>query len=454
MGRTVSVPCGKLVLAIGVMLLSIGLISELVGTRAISEFTRNVLYVSGGIASVAGLLLWQWRRSVARRTVFRFVAATGSVIVAIVLLEAASAFLYSRLELEIGKSNVRAFAGEESQRDTLKWAMHPHMLYVNNPSYVDEQGRKQHTAGGYRCLHEIEVEKTENTVRILVLGGSTTYGTGVDRPEEAWPHKLEEGVRAMCQGAELPVEVEVVNAGLPWATSAELLSHYLYRHRYLNPDIVVIHSGGNDCDPLLEDRYNPEYTHWRPGWGGFSHAPRWGERTMIRMSHTVRLIYAKWTNDAVSTPTLATHRDLSSPPAVFEHRASTNNPVGFRRNLDLLLRNIQQDGAHVLLFPFVMARDTDVLPIEAQEEIVRLHGRRHSGMSIALEKNLSVMRDIASQRNVPILELDWKQLPAEQFVDHTHLKEAGHTIKAGFLADRVFELVNSIRRAPQKPGQG
>jgi hypothetical protein len=445
MSRTVSVHCGKLVFSFGLVLLAVGLFLELAGSRTGSEAVCNAIYIFGGLSCVAGLLLWRWKRSVARRTVFRIVAASSSFVVAVVLLEVASALVYSRLDLEIGKSNVRAFTGVEFQQETLKWAMHPHMLYVNNPAYRDEQGRKQHTSQGYRGSREIDIEKPANTLRILVLGGSTTYGTGVDQPELAWPHKLEERLRAMCQGAELSVDVEVVNAGLPWATSAELLSHYLYRHRYLKPDLVLIHTGGNDCDPMLEDRYNSEYTHWRPGWGGFTHAPRKGERTLLRLSHTARLAYARWTNDAVATPTLSTRRDLASPPAVYEYRASTNEPVGFRRNLELLFRNIQSDGARVLLFPFVMAQDTTVLSEQARNEILRLHGERHSGMKIALEKNLAVMREIARQKNIPIVELDWKQIPLEEFVDHTHLKEPGHAIKADVLADEVFRLVTDER---------
>ena len=53
----------------------------------------------------------------------------------------------------------------------------------------------------------------------------------------------------------------MVNAGLPYATSAELLAGYMFRHRYLDPDLVIIHErGGNDTSPLMYEDYNPEYT--------------------------------------------------------------------------------------------------------------------------------------------------------------------------------------------------
>jgi hypothetical protein len=38
--------------------------------------------------------------------------------------------------------------------------------------------------------------------------------------------------------------IEVINAGLSSATSAELLAGYIFRHRYLKPDIVIIDVGG------------------------------------------------------------------------------------------------------------------------------------------------------------------------------------------------------------------
>lgn len=61
----------------------------------------------------------------------------------------------------------------------------------------------------------------------------------------------------------------------------EVLGGYVFRHRYLKPDIVIVHEGGNDVMAMLFDHYNPAYTHLRahgtrPVAGPFDRAmPRW-----------------------------------------------------------------------------------------------------------------------------------------------------------------------------------
>ena len=86
----------------------------------------------------------------------------------------------------------------------------------------------------------IAAEKPGGTVRIFVLGGSTTFGLGVG-PDDAFAalvgHALE---------AELPDrEVEVVNLGCPgWASGR--VANLLARVLDLEPDLVIVYSGHNE----------------------------------------------------------------------------------------------------------------------------------------------------------------------------------------------------------------
>ena len=60
-------------------------------------------------------------------------------------------------------------------------------------------------------------------------------------------------------------EIEIINAGILYGTSAEMLAHYLYKYRYYKPDAVIMNPGGND--PMVYRNrwgtYQPDFSNWR-----------------------------------------------------------------------------------------------------------------------------------------------------------------------------------------------
>ena len=79
-------------------------------------------------------------------------------------------------------------------------------------------------------------------MRIAILGGSTTYDTGVRDDAETFPARLQELLNA---GATAP-PYRVINAGVPGYTSWESLIHLQLRILELEPDIVIVHHATND----------------------------------------------------------------------------------------------------------------------------------------------------------------------------------------------------------------
>jgi hypothetical protein len=160
---------------------------------------------------------------------------------------------------------------------------HPYVLYANAPGFHDA-GFRQINALGYRGP-DVTIEKPPGLVRILALGGSTTLSYPfVKDPARTWVATLEDRLN-QAAGAR---RFQVINAGLPYATSAELLAGYVFRHRFLQPDLVVIHEGGNDAVALMYPGYHPEYTHLRAA--ANTARPRPGERLLLRL-RAVRLAY-------------------------------------------------------------------------------------------------------------------------------------------------------------------
>jgi len=94
---------------------------------------------------------------------------------------------------------------------------------------------------------EISMEKPENTYRIFVVGGSTTFGTGVGNNETA-PAYLQK----KFDDARLDFNVEVINAGIPGMGSEAELQLIKSRLVNYNPDLFLVYDGINELDKKVE----------------------------------------------------------------------------------------------------------------------------------------------------------------------------------------------------------
>lgn len=96
---------------------------------------------------------------------------------------------------------------------------------------------------GYRGGGEFTVPKPEDTFRIVVYGGSTTWGTGALLDEQTIPAQLESYLREQYDGN---LQVEVINAGESGYVSTQELIFLVIEGVYLHPDLVIFYDGVND----------------------------------------------------------------------------------------------------------------------------------------------------------------------------------------------------------------
>ncbi len=95
--------------------------------------------------------------------------------------------------------------------------------------------------------------RRDDTVRIMALGDSFTFGFGVE-VEQTYPKQLEQLLNDRGGGA----EYEVINAGFPGYSTVQELRYFEEEGRHLEPDLVLIEFFPvNDfSDNLLDpDRY-------------------------------------------------------------------------------------------------------------------------------------------------------------------------------------------------------
>ena len=174
---------------------------------------------------------------------------------------------------------------------------HPYLNYFPTPGFSID-GVQQHNIQGYRGP-AVNVYRPENAVRILFLGGSTTYSYGVNNPDSTLPEQVRSFLPLKCPDR-YDQRLEVINAGLPGGTSAELLTHYLFKYRYYNPDIVVIHTGGNDAiGNALGSPYQPDLSHFRKTFVNPDPPPkvvRWLLYSRTMSVFIIKLFYPEYTN--------------------------------------------------------------------------------------------------------------------------------------------------------------
>ncbi len=87
--------------------------------------------------------------------------------------------------------------------------------------------------------------KDEDVFRIFVLGGSTV--AGYDIPESK---TISAQLEATLNGRGLPLQFEVVNAGVQGYYSPQELALFTFEIAYLDPDMVIAFDGYNDLDAV------------------------------------------------------------------------------------------------------------------------------------------------------------------------------------------------------------
>jgi lysophospholipase L1-like esterase len=105
---------------------------------------------------------------------------------------------------------------------------------------------------------DFTVEKPPGTFRILTLGASSTFGYH-DRDDETYPVLLE---RELAHTGADGRRYEVINFGVPHATTDNTLALFLTEGVPLSPDMVTFYEGANDA-AVIESRDGTRSTGWR-----------------------------------------------------------------------------------------------------------------------------------------------------------------------------------------------
>ncbi len=366
----------------------------------------------------------------------RKLAFTGILVIFIItLLEITGQVMISRT---YGYSKMRMFLLGKSDTDNLpRLTAHPYLNYICTPNY-SQAGYQWHNKYGYRG-DTVPFFRDSTAYRILFLGGSTTYSYFIERTENTFPEQvaklmmLDTAWHHFSSGKYKTAEV--INGGLPAGTSLELLTHYLFKYKYFRPDLVVIHTGGNDSFSYYEGGpYQPDYSHWRLPFDDIKPMPAPFRRLLHSrfLSFFIIRVFYPGFNDAAHFQ----HTGEKMITDWFRDSTFLTNPDAnaFYNNIETLIREIRANGSEALLVPFIANKDW---PNLAPEYLA------------GIDRNAALLKELSGRHGVAYCDITPEIITKENWKDDCHLNEAGEIEKARAVSRCIINMMESTGNFPE-----
>ncbi|NIA15305.1 MAG: hypothetical protein GWP08_14645 [Nitrospiraceae bacterium] len=273
----------------------------------------------------------------------------------------------------------------------------------------------RHNASGFRGDSEFP-PKTDGTLRVICLGGSTTYGVSVVDNDATYPAALERFLNDDLR-PEAWERVEVFNLGVGGYTSREILMNLKLHGLPLEPDIVLIQSGVNDVTPRFYVDFDLDYAHFRKPLQPLETGLL--ARTAFR-SHL--FLIAGWKLGLLAPITLQSRSQYPMPPAKEAlANLNRNGTEAYRRNLAEAIDLAEGAGAHVWLLTQAHLFSS---AFRAPDEDMRLLDEAYRR---GLVEHNEVMRDLAANPAVGLVDLERSvPLASQHFEDPIHVTEEGN----------------------------
>lgn len=346
----------------------------------------------------------------------RAAALLVAVFAAVALLETVPRFVeLPGLTLE-DLDNVRF------EMDRARIVPHPYLAYAPKPNFETLPAAKRkitHNSLGFRGP-EITLEKPPGVLRVVCLGGSSTYGHGPSSNETTWPARLEAHLSEALPGR----TIQVINGGCQGWSSFELLGNLAYRAIEFEPDLVIVYETINDMRCALYPNPKPDNTHWRAVWQPLPENP---------MRHSITWLLWRKHFSSYDPGNLAGFVIADFDGKSDKYAWTPESERGFRnthRNLHSIVSVAERNGARVLFGTQALWRDDvrDVNPKSADDQLR------------AFDYITAIVRRVAGERGFPVADVQGAFDAAVQGRNHTELytKEVHVTDAGADLIARTF----------------
>ncbi|NIR50561.1 SGNH/GDSL hydrolase family protein [candidate division KSB1 bacterium] len=324
-----------------------------------------------------------------------------------------------------------------------KKAYHRYLGNYLTPNY--RKGKNKHNSLGYRG-DEITIPKPQEQYRIVCIGGSTTYTSGVEDYRHAYPELLERELHERGYS-----NVNVINAGAPGWSSWESLINFEFRIADIEPDMIIINHAIND----IHTRFVWPPEAYKGDNSGRS-APNVSDVFMPTILEYSTLIRFFLIRAGLSTPHVDISRTLDRraetfygakfqsqkirhvyPQDIFKNVSAmemlrVNKPVYFQRNIENIVVLAKHRGIRTILASFAYSPLFKNEPRASSQEYIYAH-----------EEAKNVLQEIAAVQDVNFFDLA-SIFPKDKkyYQDGRHVNLRGARLKAQLFAQ--FIINNNI----------
>jgi lysophospholipase L1-like esterase len=351
------------------------------------------------------------------------VAAGGALLLTLVAAEVAARIV---VHWRISPEQITAWTAHSLIKG--RYTCHPYLPYVPTPGY------EYHNSLGFKGK-EFTPQKQPGVLRIVCMGGSTTYGQYVS-DKEAYGAQLEEMLNAAG------IKSEVINAGIPGYVSTETLVNLQLRVLPLEPDIVIFYEGRNDLMPQSYNNFLPDYSHWRSA--AYSRKDtNYLYKPLFRASYLL-MILATYKGDRLGWSSLGEHphygavRDDNSPSPA-EVVANLADPVRkqtYRNNVQAMAGICEARGIQFVLATMAIRPEKFRLDLPAGDPA-------YAAMGAGMDCNNDIVRAVAKQFDVPLIETAVLAKEPDLFLDDCHCGPEGHRRRAAIVFPVIAQLAKS-----------
>jgi len=267
------------------------------------------------------------------------------------------------------------------------------------------------------------------TLRLIALGGSSTFCFQSSTEETTWPRLLQKYL-----ADRLAMPVEVVNLGLPGYDASNSKVNYLFTGRALHPHAALMYHTWNDMkffrmltrEPVL-------YTNlgeYKPLWQKVARATQIGRRVR-NILHSLRMTRAETFYTSLEREGTAANEPIAPSALDWARR----NYVDFA----LLAR---ADG----VLPVLVTQATLAHPENLENSEIRRHiNASDQGMTLPVlcetwQQVNAILRRVANQQDAVFVD-GYSAVPAdrEHLLDHVHLTDAGCAALARVIGETLLQ---------------
>ena len=281
---------------------------------------------------------------------------------------------------------------------------------------------------------EFSMIKPENTIRIICIGGSTTFGSYVSGNAHTYPAVLD----SLLSYEYDMIDIEVINAGVPGYNTSNNMIYLLTHLVYFNPDIIIIYQGVNDLrDNLKYSESISPYDILSIPWEKNNLKMLWRSSLLVRLNSTIRYYIGRLHSPAsIEVKKNSELRDFEFTPRCFDV---------FRNNLIAMVKICRLYSVEPIIITFPYSSE---LRNNLQEKI--MYGRM-TGNEIAdgLDLMNKQINAINTSEYVNILH---HGIPDDLNLwgDYCHLNDEGTVVLARNLSVEIIKIIDKISKYKYK----